>query len=278
MRSVFHVAIIDDLFDDEDDRSILDKFVTYIKTTISNRGFVAEVSEFSSAKELLQRMSLNERKRIDLYISDNNLEDGENDGIDFYIELRKNFLCDFILYTQSGVEGIINKIKQDLDENKDPSMFSRFTFVSRQHDSIWKSKSEDVIKHIITQREQFNNLRGLFAQSTSKMHTHLANLVLAIGEDAKFQNTIEKAYKRKKINEHTRKQLHEIRLIRNALMHEDEQRCPETFRYFIEHSTPILTNAHVRESTNKVRLFETDQFHLLRHKLKALESQILHMS
>lgn len=278
MRSDFNIVIVDDLFEDEDDRDILDNFITYIKSRISVRGFDAKIHEFSSASTVLSSMDLNARKRIDLYISDNNLEDGENDGIDFYLNLKRDFICDFILYTQSGVEGIINRIKQDLDDHKDPSLFSRFTFVSRQNDTIWKSKSDDVVKHIITQREQFNNLRGLYAQSTSKMHTHLANLVVAPGIDLRFQNTIEQAYRVSKINAYTREQLHKVRLIRNALMHEDEKRCPVTFRYFIEYPTPILSNTSVRESTNKVQLFETDQFQQLRQQLKSLESQILSLS
>ena len=157
-------------------------------------------------------------------------------------------------------------------------MFTRFTFVSRQNDSIWKSKSDDVIKHIITQREQFNNLRGLFAQSTSKMHTHLAALVLTSGTDARFQNIIEQASRVGRVTPYIREQLHKIRLIRNALMHEDEQRCPETFKYFIEYSTPILTPSHVRESTDKIKLYEADNFQSLRQQLKSLESQILSLS
>lgn len=278
MRSDFNIVIVDDLFDDEDDRGVLDKFINYIKSTVANRGFVAQVNEFSSATAVLTGMDLNLRKRIDLYISDNNLEDGENEGIDFYLNLKRDFICDFILYTQSGVDGIINKIKEDLDVHKDPSLFSRFTFVSRQNDAIWKSKSDDVVKHIITQREQFNNLRGLFAQSTSKMHTHLAGVVFNSGEEARFQTTIEKAFQQHYIDQDCRKKLHEIRLIRNALMHEDEQRCPDTFRYFIEYSTPVFIGNRVNESTTKLKLFETDQFHLLRQRLKTLESQILHVS
>lgn len=274
---MFHVAIVDDLFDDDDDRAILDKFVNYIKTAIDNRGFVPDISEYTSATDLLNKTTENQRKRIDLYISDNNLEDGDNDGISFYTDLRKSFLCDFILYTQSGVDGIIQKIKKELDDNQDPSIFSRFTFVSRQNDKIWKSRSEDVIKHIITQREQFNNLRGLFAQSTSKIHTHLANLVLQKGEDARFQNTIEKAFKSSKIDSHLREQLHKVRLIRNALMHEDEKRCPETYRYFIEYSTPILTTNNVNESTEKQKIFETEQFNSYRQTLKSLEAKVLNL-
>lgn len=61
-------------------------------------------------------------------------------------------------------------------------------------------------------------------------------------------------------------------------MHEDEQRCPDTFRYFIEYSTPVFSSSRVNESIIKLKLFETDQFHLLRQRLKSLESQILHIS
>lgn len=278
MRSDFNIVIVDDLFDDEDDRYILDKFVRYIKDRVAIRGFEARINEFSSAGTVLSDMDLNERKRIDLYISDNNLGDHENEGIDFYLNLKKDFICDFILYTQSGVDGIINKLKSDLDDHQDPSLFTRFTFVSRQNDTIWKSKSDDVIKHIITQREQFNNLRGLFAQSTSKIHTHLANLIFPSGAEAKFQNTIEQAFRIKKISSDCREKLHRIRLIRNALMHEDEQKCPSTFRYFIEYTTPVLNATSVRESHNKTQLFETDQFQSYRQLLKALENQILNLS
>lgn len=278
MRSEFNIVIVDDLFEDEDDRDILDNFVSYIKGRVATRGYEAKIKEFSSARDVMKNMNLNERKRIDLYISDNNLEEGENDGIDFYLNLKRDFICDFILYTQSDVDGIIRKLKQDLDDHKDPSLFTRFTFVSRQNDTIWKSKSDDVVKHIITQREQFNNLRGLFAQSTSKMHTHLANLVITSGIDTRFQNTIEQAARVGKVNSYIREQLHKIRLIRNALMHEDEQRCPETFKYYIEYSTPVITLSSVSESTAKIKLFEADNFQILRQQLKSLESQILNLS
>ncbi|WP_171495091.1 hypothetical protein [Acinetobacter junii] len=46
MRSDFNIVIVDDLFDDEDDRGVLDKFINYIKSTVANRGFVAQVNEW----------------------------------------------------------------------------------------------------------------------------------------------------------------------------------------------------------------------------------------
>ncbi|WP_312586437.1 hypothetical protein [Acinetobacter sp.] len=276
MRSTFNIVIVDDLFADEDDRGELDNYINNLKQIITNKGFHPEFKEYDSSSTVLTDINDQERKRIDLYISDNNLGD-EVEGVDFYLKLRQGFICDFILYTQSGVDNIISKLKQDLEENKDPNLFSRFTFVSRQNNSIWKAKSQEIINHIISKREEFNNLRGLFAQSTSKIHSHLASKALSSNEEKRFSSTIEIAYEKNIIDEDCRKKLHEIRLIRNALMHEDEIKCDVTKKYYIKYKTPRFFRNRVYEDGSIEILYEDSNFTQLRQRIKNLESKILRL-
>ncbi len=275
MRANFNIVIVDDLFLDEDDRKVIDSYISYLRNIIENKGFRANFHEFTSPTIALQQMNVLERKRIDLYISDNNLGDGESEGIDFYLQLKKEFICDFILYTQSVVGGIIEKLKIDLDTYKDPNLFSRFSFISRQTDNIWRSKSQDIINHIISKREEFNNLRGLFAQTTTKIHTHLAMKALPAGVEKKFSSTIEEAFRKRLFNAACREQLHQIRLIRNALMHKDEEFCQTQKKYFIEYNTPVIRGNMVNENGPVVNLYEDGNFGALRQKLKSLENSIL---
>lgn len=277
MRSTFNIVIVDDLFSDEDDRYVIDAYMKHLKTIIENKGFLAKFFEFESPEAVLSSIEQQERKRIDLYISDNNLGDNHSEGIDFYLNLKKDFICDFILYTQSGVSGIIEKLKTDLENEQDPNLFSRFTFISRQTDNLWKMHSQEIISHIISKREEFNNLRGLFAQVTSKIHTHLASKIFGPAEEKRFSSTIEVAFRRGIIDSYKREQLHEIRLIRNALMHQDETKCPVSKKYFIEYKKPSFTRRGVEEG-NPQKLYEDSNFSLLRQKLKNIERSILLIS
>lgn len=275
MRSDFNVVIVDDLFADDDDRKVVDRYIRYLNSVIENKGFKANIKSFISPDDAFASIPKQERKRIDLYISDNNLGDGTSEGIDFYLKLKEEFICDFILYTQSVVDGIIDKLIMDLNKNKNPNLFSRFTFVSRQNDKIWQSTSQDIINHIISKREEFNNLRGLFAQSTAKIHSHLAQKILDPMEEKKYSTTIECAFKRGLFEEVYRKQLHELRLIRNALMHTDEILCSSTNRYYIEYNTPEYKRGKVFENGQKVKLYEDGNFKDLRQRLKSIENYIL---
>lgn len=277
MRSDFNIIIVDDLFSDADDRKVIDRYIRYLTSIIENKGFRANFKEFVSSGAVLQQTTIQERKKVDLYISDNNLGDDESEGIDFYLQLKKDFICDFILYTQSVVDGIIDKLKKDLDEKKDPNLFSRFSFISRQNDKIWQSTSQDIINHIISKREEFNNLRGLYAQSTAKMHAHLATKILSPNDEKKFSTTIEVAFNRNLFNETIRLQMHQIRLIRNALMHKNEEFCTQQNKYFIEYNTPLVRGGKVYENGPLVKLYEDGNFVTLRQKLKSNENYILNL-
>ena len=114
-----------------------------------------------------------------------------HDGIDLYLTLKGKCICDFVLYTSSKQESIIKKLTEYLKDEQDPNLFSRFTFVSRHNGGKeWHKEIINVINHILTKREEINNLRGLYAQLTAKIQHRLMELLetknVQIQEDPSF--------------------------------------------------------------------------------------------
>jgi hypothetical protein len=228
MRLDFNVTVVDDDWDDEDSNAGIKNLLQELEAKVKNKGFALEVAGFTTATEALNKNG----RRIDLYLSDNNLGDNPthpnpnetNGGVELYLQLRQHYICDFVLYTRSPIEEIVGKLAADLTTKQDPNLFSRFTFVSRDDgNTLWHHSIMDLIDHLLTKREELNNLRGLYAQQTSKMDEHLKR---------KYPSTATERLKRTinlipgaDIDAQMRQELHEVREIRNGLMHYDEELC-----------------------------------------------------
>lgn len=241
MRLEFNYVIIDDDFSDDDDRSNIDSLIEKINKRLESKGFIpihhtfVSKSAFEQARQDSQSTTepiIN--KRIDLYLSDNNLgnsggqpdnNEHAHDGIEIYINLKQNFTCDFVLYTRSNATEIINKMVTFLQYYKNPDLFSRFNFIARGNNEDWHNKVLEIIDFIITKREEMNILRGLFAEKISSIDKHLKGILGNPNET--FKQTLDKIaskgyFSRSKItNIETR--LNNLRQVRNALLHNDEE-------------------------------------------------------
>lgn len=237
MRLDFNVILVDDDWDDEDNNSDLKNLIHELEQKILSKGFQPNIKPFASITEA----NLNDNRRTDLFLSDNNLGDNsnhpdlsaKNGGIEYYLELKqKPFLCDFVLYTRTQKNEIIQKLATDLTTRQDPNLFSRFTFVTRSNGGTgWHRLILDTIDHTLTKREELNNLRGFYAQQTSRMDEHLKS---------KYPSTKEKKFKatinfipNTAIDSHGKQKLHEVREIRNGLMHNDEVLCTINDEYLV---------------------------------------------
>jgi hypothetical protein len=230
MRLDFNLIIVDDDWDDDDSNTEIKKLTQELELKIKSKGFVPHVTGFSSVNAANESNA----KRIDLYLSDNNLGDNPthvnpaamNGGIAYYLQLKRQaYVCDFVLYTRSQVNEIVKNLSDDLLERQDPNLFSRFTFVSRSEGGTgWHKSILDLIDHLITKREELNNLRGLYAQQVSKIDIHLKNTYPDTVK-MKLKGTIN-AIPNNKINNANKEFLNEVREIRNGLMHNDELLCP----------------------------------------------------
>ena len=237
MRLDFNLVVVDDDWDDVDKKVQVTNLINKIKGKVESKGFELKDNCYSTADEAFSLA----HKRVDLYLSDNNLGDNsnhenpekENEGIDYYLKLRKQrYLCDFVLYTKSGWNEIVNKLAQDLTTNKRPDLFSRFTFVSREGGKDdWHSPIIDLLDHILTKREELNNLRGLYAQRISKMDEDLKTKFPAT-VDLKLKKTID-FIPDSVIDSQNRKMLHKVREIRNGLMHNEEEMCTLKNQYVV---------------------------------------------
>lgn len=232
MRLDFNYIIVDDDWDHHINKRRVEKIQNKINDKIKSKGFIPKANIYKSIGEFEKENPEEKKNRYDLYLSDNNLGNAvgdtdnthKNDGIELYLDLHSKFLCDFVLYTGSSQEEIINKLKQELDEKKDPNLFTRFTFVTRSSDSNdnWYEPILDLIDHVISKREEMNNLRGLYAQLVSKIDKHLKER-FDRPKNEKFSDTIESIDSKYFINSFSKKELHHIRLIRNGLLHNDEE-------------------------------------------------------
>ena len=234
MRLEFNYVVIDDDFNDEDDRSNIDNLIKKINQKLEDKGFIPKCLTYSSKNEFENALSNIKDityKRIDLYLSDNNLgnsggksdnNEHAHDGIEIYMNLKKEFICDFILYTRSDTKEIVEKMITFLSDYQNPSLFTRFNFIARNSNDDWHEQVLALIDFIITKREEMNNLRGLFAEKISTMDLHLKT-ILNRSKDEKFKVTVNSIPSQYLTNPKIKKYLHNLRQIRNALLHCDEE-------------------------------------------------------
>ncbi len=150
MRLDFNVVLIDDDKDDSQRNRGVNRLKQLVENHIRQKGFKPIIRFEKSSNPILELNDF-EKKRIDLYLSDNNLSNNsqennineEDGGIELYLNLKELFICDFILYSRSDKSTIIRKLTTDLNEKQNPNLFSRFSFIERN------STSEDWINNIL---------------------------------------------------------------------------------------------------------------------------------
>ena len=256
MRLDFNYVVIDDDLEDVDDRADVVNLINKIDNKLRNKGFVPKCFMYSSKNEFTSDLSRNEltTNRIDLYLSDNNLGDEtnehDNDGIEIYLELKKEFICDFALYTRSDTSEIVAKMAKYLIDKNYPGLFSRFTFIPRiESNDQWHKDVLELLDHILTKREEMNNLRGLFAEKIAKIDLHLKEILNSDPEE-NFKATLRRIpvsrFKNSNIN---KDYLDNLRQIRNALLHAEETFDPIkkefTISYYLEDKKGKRTQSRV---------------------------------
>lgn len=232
MRLDFNYAIIDDDFIDEDDSLEVEELISKIDESVRDKGFNPICKRYKSKQEFEDSIAREDisPNRIDLYLSDNNLgnntyiddDQKKNDGIEIYLDLKDTLICDFILYTRAKTSSIVQRLSDYLLKEQNPGIFSRFTFVPRSVNTAWHQEVIRVIDHVLTKREEINNLRGLYAQYVSRMDLMIKD---KFGRDLKedFADSINSINAKHFNSKFTKTYLHNIRYIRNGLLHNDEE-------------------------------------------------------
>lgn len=252
MRLEFNYVIIDDEFSSPRENYGLKQLITKIDDAIQSKGFKPNVTKYSSVEDF-EKNNKAVKNRFDLYLSDNNLDSSSDvhsdSGIDFYLGLHNNFLCDFVLYTRSEVTEIVDKLVTHLNGSQNPNLFSRFTFVSRSNPDEWFTPILNVIDHILSKREEMNNLRGIYAQMVSRIDEHLKKQFNRGRED--FKDTIDNLDNSYFGPNFDKKKLHHIRKIRNGLLHNDEYFCDLNKCYVVKYEKRNGQPAYIKETNLK---------------------------
>lgn len=231
MRLDFNILLIDDEINDDDENEELLELKAIINQHILDKGFNPN---FFIAEDIAQA-NKTPKNRVDLFISDNNLKGNQN-GINYYLDISQNFICDFILYTRSEIKSITNEIIAHLQNPKNnPNIFSRFSFTERKKDGVWIDDIKKLIDHVLSRREEINNFRGLYAQLTSQIQMMFQSK-FGISYNLKLSPTLDKVTERGYIDEELSQKLHKIRMIRNSLMHNDEEFCKTKHQYKIKYT------------------------------------------
>ena len=243
MRLDFNLVVVDDDWDDVDRSINIKRLISQIKNKVESKGFKFKVEGYINVDDA----HIGANHRIDLFLSDNNLGNNpshqdnakQNGGIDFYLQLRnmrvQPYLCDFVLYTRSTQDEIVNKLSSELNDKKDPNLFSRFTFVSRNAGGeSWHQPVLNLLDHILTKREEINTLRAIYAQYVSRIDLYLKNKY-NIPHSKRLEATIDAIPDALGVDKSL---LHEVRLIRNGLMHNDEEFCNATQQFTIKYKKP----------------------------------------
>ncbi|UJD91042.1 hypothetical protein FS594_20840 [Rahnella aquatilis] len=256
MRLKFKILLVDDDYDDNTKKRGIEKIYAMLSSLIEAKGFEPEIIIRSNIESI---ESDHKTRRTDLFISDNNLGGRSgNDiktGIDFYFQLTNDFICDFILYTSSDKKEIVSKIINKLDETQNPNIFSRFTFITRESGYEWFDSIAEVIDHILSKREEINNLRGFYAEIMSRIHNHLKNMTKSNGD---LESTIELAFTKKMINSKLRSFLHTQRSTRNGLLHNNEEFCnvKKEYRIMYTHNSKDHYIYEAEFQTKRIQLKE----------------------
>lgn len=265
MRLEFNIVVIDDDLLDKDLKEDVDDLMKSVGNHVEARGFNPSFHPFPTVEIYKSEVPAEAKNRVDLFLSDNNLGAGES-GIKFYIDLTTMGIHDFVLYTRDPHQTIVNALVGRLNKTGDPNLFSRFTFVHRDTDPSWMEPIEDVIDHILSKREEINNLRGLYAQEMSKVENHLRS-TLEAHSSASLETLIDQAYPTK-IDINLKRKLHKQRHRRNGILHNDEAFCADTKRWF------VIYEEKVRGQYRETKVYEND-FLRIRAELSEVVDQAM---
>lgn len=264
MRLDFNIVLIDDDKDDSQRNRGVNRLKQRVENHIKKKGF-KPIIRFEKSSHPILTLNNSDKKRIDLYLSDNNLsnnsqennENEEDGGIELYLSLKALFICDFILYSRSDKSTIIRKLINDLNEKQNPNLFSRFSFVERNStNEVWINDILHVIDHIISKREELNNLRGIFAQVMSRVHHYLRDRY-SYPSDLDLDGVLKRVDRERKIVRTDFDELMELKSIRNGLLHNDEKICQATERRYIEYKS--FTRSISGELVERVSQIYEDQ-------------------
>ncbi len=289
MRLEFNIVLVDDDKDDSRRNSGVLKLKMQIESHILRKGFKPVVHFYKSSFDV-NSLSSNDKKRIDLFLSDNNLSNnsrnedlgGKDGGIELFLNLRQEYLCDFILYSRVNKISIVNKLVNDLNTYKNPNIFTRFSFIERSNvdfDELDEDEDQDIenwiypilsiVDQIITRREELNNLRGIFAQVMSRVHHKMIERY-RIPPSLNLADTIKYAFENKKITETDYIELLSLKNIRNGLLHNDEFLCPDKEVRCIGYKKVTFSSTSRRISECDELIYETDDFDVYRKRLYKL--------
>lgn len=241
MRLDFNVILVDDELDDPDNSRTIIQYKNVISERLKLKGFNPIIETYSNA-DFVKDLPLAKKKRVDLYISDNNLGDAEHEikeGIDLYLHLKQEFQCDFLLYTRSNKQTIIQKLVADLNAQQDPNLFTKFSFVSRGDKAEWHSFTYELLNHIVKKREEINNLRGLFAEKISKIHNALKlKNGHSVDHVIDFIEILDNSLEERLITLNQWQRLTKLRYLRNSLLHNNEIYDDEYDHFKISYEQP----------------------------------------
>lgn len=264
MRLDFNIVVIDDDLLDEDQKEEVLEIQVSLERHISSKGFKPNVHSFTGIEDFQKKIPADLENRIDFFLSDNNLG-GSEQGVDFYLKLTETKIQDFVLYTRDAKATIVSSLVNKLQSTENPNLFSRFTFVEREGGD-WFEQVEDVLDHVLSKREEINNLRGLFAQEMSKVENFLRAEINA-SSSSSLEKIIDDSHP-KIIDLGMKRKLHKQRQRRNGIIHNDEKFCQTEKQWFLSYEEKAAGRLRER------KVFENG-FCDLRKQLSEVVSEVL---
>lgn len=175
MRKKYFILWLDDEFDN--DNPMLDSIVEDIDNYICSLHFEPEIKKVSNVQEALDYCSSTPKPKIDLFISDYNIDE-KMDGLDFLHNVRKIYLQDLILYSANDKETIKTKMIDYLSNDNDINFFSRFTFESLSDPEELKQRVHEIIDINMHKWNELNGLRGLVLSEISLLETRMKDKIV----------------------------------------------------------------------------------------------------
>lgn len=182
MRSKYIINWLDDDFTRKD--ASIHSDVKMITSFLENKGFECCVKTFETYKDA--ESVLANKAKVDLFISDYNIDGEELNGLDFLKAVRIHYKKEMILYSNSDHNSIKSYVINNLKSGVDLNFFSKFTFESAVTPQIFRKTLKQVIEETLIRWEELNALRGLYLAEISQREQEIKDFLVSKNRDSSF--------------------------------------------------------------------------------------------
>lgn len=186
MRSKYNVFWLDDNITKS---GTLKTTIQELENYLLDKGFECVFEKFSTFEDAERRIKNN--KKVDLFITDYNIGDESQTGLDFLKVVREKYRKEMLLYSNNDMDTISNYIISKIESKEiDLNFFTKFTFESTLRNEVLIRAIKQVVDETLIRWEELNALRGLYLAEISQREENLKKYICKHNGDITFCNLL----------------------------------------------------------------------------------------